>query len=390
MMNALICLAVLLVPAAAAGEEVLVWFGTYTRPGTGSEGIYTARFDTDRGRFSEPVLAASARNPSFLVAHPRLPILYAVSEVSGSDGKPAGAVTAFELDERTGRLEDRGAASSGGAGPCHLAVDPAGTMLLVANYGGGSVACLGLATDGRLAPIVSGERSSGLLQHEGDRSGEPGVDPTRQANPHAHSVDLLPGRDAATRQVVVCDLGLDRVFVHRCQADRATLEPGTSAATAAGAGPRHFALHPDGMRGWCVNELDLTVTGFEWDGDELIPRQTLSTLPPDAADRRGCSGAEISVHPAGRFLYTSNRGHDSIAMFRIAAAGPALEFLGAEPARVKTPRHFAIAPGGRFLVAAGQDSGSVTVFAIDQATGRLSVVGESLTVPAPVCVLFRP
>jgi len=386
----LVSLAVFLLSAAAAGDEVLVWFGTYTKPGTGSEGIYTARFDTERGSFSEPRLAAAARNPSFLALHPRLPLLYAVSEVSGSDGKPAGAVAAFALDDRTGILEERAAESSGGGGPCHLTVDPDGRMLLVANYGGGSVACLGLADDGGLQPIVSGDRGSGLLRHEGDRSGEPGINPGRQAKPHAHSVDVLPMPGGSTQGVVVCDLGLDRVFVHRCHPLQATLEPAEFAGTAAGAGPRHFALHPDGTRGWCVNELDLTVTGFDRDGLRLVPRQTISTIPPDVTDRAGFSGAEIAVHPSGRFLYTSNRGHDSIAMFRIAADGPTLEFLAVEPARVKTPRHFAIAPEGRFLVAAGQDSGSVAVFAIDEATGRLRFTGETVAVPAPVCVLFRP
>jgi 6-phosphogluconolactonase len=269
-----------------------------------------------------------------------------------------------------------------------VTVDPEGRVVLAANYGGGSVACLGLTAAGRLEPLVSGDGASGLLAHPADRAGEEGMNAKRQDKPHPHSVDVLAGAG----RVIVCDLGLDTVFMHRLDPERATLVRLASRKLAAGAGPRHFALHPDGSRGWCINELDLTVTGLRIDprACTIGAEGTRSTLPRDVTDRAGFSCAEIAVHPRGRFLYASNRGHDSLAMFRIVGTTTDLEFLGTEPTRAKTPRHFAIAPGGTFLLAAGQASNTVTVFALDEETGRLAFTGVSVEVPGPTCVAFRP
>jgi 6-phosphogluconolactonase len=368
-------------------KEVPVWFGTYTRANNGSEGIYVSRFDTVRGTLSQPVLAATAKNPSFLALHPRLPMLYAVAEVAGAEGKPEGGVAAFAVDAETGKLTAKGEQSSGGGGPCHVTVEPGGKTVLAANYGGGSLICLGLTADGALEPVATGT-PGGFIQHAYDRAGTPGINQRRQEKPHAHSVDVAPDG----RHAFCCDLGLDEVLVYRLDAERATLAPHGKAPVAVGAGPRHFALHPGGTFAWCVNELALTVTGFAYDAaaGTLAEIQTLSTIPTDVTDRTGFSCAEIAVHPTGRFLYASNRGHDSIAMYRIDEATGKLSFVGVEPTRAKTPRHFAIAPGGRHLLAAGQDSGTVTVFAIDQATGKLTFTDESIAVPAPVCILFRP
>lgn len=387
------CLAVALMPVGVGAAEVPVWFGTYTNPKTRSEGIYVARFDTEVGTLTTPVLAGATKNPSFLAFHPRLPMLYAVSEIATADGRPGGAVEAFAIDEATGAIESCGAESTGGAGPCHVTVDPDGSVVLAANYGGGSVACLGLTEEGRLRPLVSGSAGSGLVEHRYERDGEVGIDPKRQDKPHAHSVDVLPGCNL----VVACDLGLDKVLMHRFSPETATVSFYSSTKLAIGSGPRHFALHPDTYRAWCVNELDLTVTGLRFGPRRcgVGTESTYSTLPPDVTDRAGFSCAEIAVHPGGRFLYASNRGHDSIAMFQIIAPrndeanSTDLEFLGTEPTRAKTPRHFAIAPGGKFLLAAGQASNTVTVFAIDEATGRLTFTGTSVEVPSPVCVAFR-
>ena len=383
-----VCIAAALLSPAALADEVPVWFGNNTKPKTTSEGIYVAKFDTVTGAITKPVLASTAKNPTFLAFHPRLPVLYAASEITGADGKPAGAVEAFAINEATGSLESRGAESTDGSGPCHVTVDREGTVVLAADYSGGSVACLGLAEDGRLKPLASAEGASGLLQHDDDRAGEEGIHPKRQDKPHAHSVDVSPNGN----HVVVCDLGLDRIFVHDLDRGRATLAPRWSAKLKAGAGPRHFALHPDGHRAWCVNELDLTVTAFTYDPNrgELRAGETVSTLPADVTDRIGFSCAEIAVHPNGKFLYASNRGHDSITMFRIVGDTNTLEFLGVEPTLAKTPRHFAIAPGGKFLLAGGQASNTVTVFAIDDETGRLTFTGTSVEVPNPMCVAFRP
>ena len=380
------CWAAACLASAACGAERLVWFGTYTGPRTGATGISVARFDDATGRMSVPELAAEAVNPSFLALHPALPMLYAVAELADEAGARGGAVQAFAIDRTTGRLTPRNLRPSGGAGPCHVSIDAAGRVALVANYGGGSVACLGLRGDGDLEPVAAG-RPGGLLEHVYDRRPDEGFDPRRQKKPHGHSIDPTPdGRFA-----IVCDLGLDKVFVHALDRERATLTPHASAAMRAGAGPRHFALHPDGRFGYCVNELDLTVTAFAFDPQAggLTILHTLPTLPDTVIERGGFSAAEIAVHPTGRFVYASTRGHDSITTFAVDAATGRLTFLNAEPARVRKPRHFAIAPGGRFLLAAGQDSGTVAIFALDAKTGRLAFTDRTIPVPGCVCICFQ-
>lgn len=381
------CTGSLLAADAVPADGMLVWFGTSTSGKSESEGIYVARFDPATGGISEPVLAAQAVNPSFLAAHPTRPLIFAVAEVDDHDGGRTGGVTGFAIDEATGRLTALGGQPSGGGGPCHVCVDPAGRVVLAANYGGGSVICLGIDDIGSPRPVVPGA-PGGFVQHGYDRAGVAGIDARRQEKPHAHSIDVSPdGRFA-----FCCDLGLDEVIIYRLDAPRATLAPHGKATLAPGSGPRHFALHPGGKFAWCVNELALTVTGFAFDAEAgtLTEIETLSTLPADVADRTGFSTAEIAVHPTGKFLYASNRGHDSIASYRIDEATGRLSFLGTEPIRGQTPRHFALAPDGKFLLAAGQGSGTVTVFAIDEATGRLSFTGHSVAVPTPMCILFRP
>lgn len=269
-----------------------------------------------------------------------------------------------------------------------MAIDRDGTFVLAANYGGGSAICLGLDSSGGLKTATAGT-PGGFIQHSWDRAGVAGIDPKRQEKPHAHSVDVA----ADGRFAFICDLGLDEVLVHALDRERATLAPHSSVKVNAGAGPRHFAIHPDGHRAWCVNELDFTVTGFTYDpqAGTLTVGKTFSTLPADVPNRKGFSCAEIAVHPNGRFLYASNRGHDSITVFRIEGDTPNLEFLGTEPARVKTPRHFAIDPTGKFLLTAGQNSDTIAVFTIDEQTGRHAFTNQTIKVPVPVCILFgRP
>ena len=374
-------------PAPACADELtippqFVWFGTYTGGPAKSAGIYVSRFDTATGKISVPELAAETKNPSFLALHPTLPVLYAVSEVADADGKPTGAIISFAIDEQSGRLTKKNHQPCGGGGPCHLSVDRTGRVVLSANYGGGSVLCLSLGPDGSLKPVVTGT-PSGFIQHEGQ-----GIDPQRQEKPHGHSI--YPSPDG--RFALACDLGIDKVLVHALDVDKATLAPYGFGATKPGAGPRHFALHPNGRFGYSVNELDLTVTGFSFNEETgtLTPFQTLSTLPADVTDTKGISTAEIVVHPTGKFAYASNRGHHSIAMYAVDDSNGQLTFLGVEPIRGKTPRNFVLDPSGKFLLAGGQDSDTVTVFAIDPATGKLAHTGQSLDVPAPVCIRFRP
>lgn len=376
------CLAMITMAASAPAAERLVWFGTFTRGTAGSEGIYVSRFDDASGTLTPPVLAAKVNNPGFLAMHPSLPLLYAVSEVADHDGKPTGGILSFTIDDRTGMLTKKTEQPSGGAGSCHVSVDRTGKAVLAANYGGGSVICLGLDADGGLRTVGTGS-PGGFIQHEGKS-----VNEKRQEKAHAHSI--YPSADG--RFAITCDLGIDKVLVHALDVGKATLAPHSSATVKPGAGPRHFAFHPNGRFGYACNELDLTVTGFAFDpaAGTLTEFQTLSTLPTAVTDHTGLSTAEIVAHPSGKFLYVSNRGHHSIAMFLIDEPTGKLTFLGTEPIRGKTPRNFALDPTGKFLLAAGMDSNTVTVFAIDQATGRLGFTGQSIDVPMPVCIRFRP
>lgn len=366
--------------AADAPESRLVYFGSYTGSPPQGAGISVARFDAREGTLSEPRLAAELRNPSYLAVHPSKPLLYAVSEVADADGKPSGSVVALAIDPATGELTTLNHQSSGGSGPCAVSVDPSGRVVLAANYGGGSSVCLGIESDGKLRPAVAGT-PSGFIQHEGKS-----VNAARQEGPHGHSIDPSPdGRFA-----VVCDLGIDKVLVHSLDAGKGTIAPHTAATLKPGAGPRHFAFHPDGRHAYCINELDLTVTVFDFDSraGALTPVQTLPTIPADVTDRTGFSTAEIAVHPSGKFVYGSNRGHDSIASYAVDPKTGRLTFLGVEPIRGKTPRNFAIDPSGKWLLAAGQDSHGVSLFSIDQESGGLTFTGRTVPVPAPVCIAF--
>jgi 6-phosphogluconolactonase len=247
----------------------------------------------------------------------------------------------------------------------------------VANYGGGSVAALPIQGDGRLGPATA------AIQHEGS-----GINPRRQEAPHAHSINL----DRANRYAFAADLGLDRILVYRFDPARGTLAPHEppSIAIAPGSGPRHFALHPGGRFAYVINEITLTVTAMEYDAGKGVLKeiQTVSTLPEGAA--KNGSTAELQVHPSGKFLYGSNRGHDSIAIFAIDAATGRLTPAGHQPTGGKTPRNFGIDPTGSYLLAANQDSDTITVFRIDPQTGRLTPTGQTLEAPRPVCVKFMP
>jgi 6-phosphogluconolactonase len=359
--------------AADAGGKLWMFVGTYTRP-NGSQGIYRCELDLATGKLSTPQLAAEAKNPSFLAIHPSGKFLYAVGEHSDLDGKTSGGVSGFTLDPQAGTLKALNKRSSGGAGPCHLVVDRAGTTVLVANYNSGSIATLAVADDGTLSGPVT------TIQHSGK-----GKDPRRQEGPHAHSINL----DAANHFAAAADLGLDKVFVYRFNPSTHALAANDPAALALepGAGPRHFAFHPDGKRAYVINELNSTLTACTYDPDRgvLTAKQTISTLP--AGFRGNNSTAEVVVHPSGKFVYGSNRGHNSIAAFAVEADG-SLKPVGHEPTQGRTPRNFNIDPTGTYLIAANQESNNLVVFRIDPQTGTLSPTGHKVEVGMPVCVKF--
>jgi 6-phosphogluconolactonase len=335
-------------------------------------------FDPRSGELGGPRLAAEAPDPSFLAIHPSREFLYAVNESGEIQGRRDGGVSAFAIDQTNGTLILLNQQLPAGAGPCHLVVDRQGQNVLVANYGSGSVGCLPIDRDGRLRPATE------TIQHRGQVA-----DPRRQGGPHAHSINL----DAANRYAVVADLGLDQVLIYAFDPARGRLSPHQPPFTkvAPRSGPRHFAFHPDGRFGYVINEISKTVTAFAYDADNgtLTEIQTISSLPADSSGRRG-STAEVQVHPSGKFLYGSNRGHDSIAIFAIDPTSGKLTSVGFEPTRGKTPRNFAIDPTGAFLFAENQDSNSIVVFRIDPEKGTLKPTGQTVTISKPVCIKMMP
>ncbi len=353
-------------------REWLVYFGTYT--GGASKGIYLSRLDSATGALSTPELAAELASPSFLAIHAGRRLLCAVNEVNEVDGKKGGAVSLFSIAAETGALSFVNRQTSGGGGPCHLVIDRAGKNVLAANYGGGSVTVVPVGDDGRLAAPTA------FIQHRGSS-----VNASRQEAPHAHSINL----DPANKFAVAADLGLDKILVYRFDAERGLLTPNTppAASVAPGSGPRHFAFHPTGRFAYVINEMTLTVTAFQYDAErgELKEVQTISTLPPGTVNQ-GYSTAEVQVHPSGKFLYGSNRGHDTLAIFAIDEATGRLTPVGHQPTGGKTPRNFGIDPTGRFLLAANQDSDTVVAFRVDLQSGRLTPTGAKIEVPKPVCV----
>ncbi len=374
--------AALLVPAQAdeapkRSEKLRFYVGTYTGGGSKSKGIYRCELDPATGALTRAELAGTATNPSFLALHPSGRFLYAVGEVAEFKGSKGGAVSAFAVDAKTGDLTLLNSQSSRGGGPCHIVADKDGKNVLVANYGGGSVAALPIKEDGKLA------EATGFIQHEGSS-----VNKARQKEPHAHSINL----DPANRFAFAADLGTDKVYVYRFDADKGSLAKNDppAASVAPGAGPRHFAFHPTGRFAYAINELDNTITVFRYDPDkgELKEVEAVTTLPKDF---KGTSyTAEVVAHPSGKFVYGSNRGHDSIAAFAVGPDSGKLTPVGHQGEKVKTPRNFCADPTGQYVLVGNQGSDSIVVFRVDAKSGALSPTGHSVDVPMPVCIRFMP
>lgn len=357
-----------------SASTIHVYVGTYT--GKGSRGIYLLEFEVSSGRWvSRPELAAATENPSFLAWHPNRRVLYAVNELTAFRGEPTGAVSAFRVN--AGRLELLNQQPSQGKDPCHLTVDEKGRNVLVANYTSGTVAVLPVSAEGRLGAATAVRRGSGT-----------GPVRDRQEGPHAHMILL----DRTERYAVWTDLGADRVHVDRFDGSSGGLQPANpdGVAVEPGSGPRHLAWHPSGRAVYVLNELTATVSVLQFDAGRgrLENLQTVATRPSGATSEN--TAAEIVVSPDGRFLYTSNRGDDSIAAFAVDGATLRLKPVGQVPSGGRTPRNFAIDPSGRWLIVANQDSDSLVVFRLDPKTGVPSAVGQPASVPQPVCVLFPP
>ncbi len=352
-------------------EKVLVYVGTYTF--RGSEGIYVYHLNPSNGALKPVSKVTGIANPSFLAIDPQQKFLYAVNETADYEGKPQGAVTALSIDSETGELSFLNTKPSLGMHPCHVCVDKTGKFVIVANYSSGSVAVLPVKKDGSLGD------ASDFVQHHGS-----GVDPKRQEGPHAHSVTL----DEANKYAFVADLGLDRIMVYKFDPVRGKLSPNDEpwAKIHSGAGPRHFAFHPNGKYAYLISELDSTMTAFTYDAEHGVLKeiQTVPALPKDFKGTSHC--ADIHVAPSGKFLYGSNRGHDSIVIYAIDEATGKLAYVGHEPTQGKTPRNFTIDPTGSLLLAANQDTDTVVPFRIDKRTGKLAATGKVTKVSMPVCL----
>lgn len=353
------------------GTRILAYVGTYT--GHGSEGIYIYDFDSATGALKLLATVPGEANPSFLALHPSGRYLYTVNELSQYEGQPAGSVAAFAIDSASGLVTRLGRRSSVGSVPCHVRVDATGRYALVANYGSGSVVCYPIEADGRLG------EPTGFAQHAGASRADEG----RQEGPHAHAI--MP--DPSNRFAYAPDLGLDQVVAYRLDPKSGELVGDvTPTRLPAGAGPRHIAFHPNGRYAYVINELNSTMSALEFDDStgELRLLESLSTLPPHFDAVNYC--ADVHVHPSGRFVYGSNRGHDSIVIFGIDAHTGRLQLIGHEPTQGKWPRNFAIDASGEILLAANQESDSIVAFRIDPETGRLTPTGQVTQVSKPVCI----
>lgn len=372
----LVILAAGLMPLrAAASENDLVFVGTGS--GHGSKGIYAFRFNASTGEAGPLTLAAEAESATYVIVHPNRRYLYTVNEINTFQGKPAGSVEAFKIDAAAGTLQPLNRVSSGATGPCHISFDKTGRYVLVANYAGGAVAVLPILRNGRLGQATT------VIHHKGS-----GVNPRRQQSPHAHGIIASPDN----RFVLAADLGLDQVLIYKFDASKGTLTPNDPpfGKVPDGSGVRHIVFHPNGRFLYAVNEMGSSVTTFAWDAGRgaLTPLGTVSSLPKGSSVES--SGGEIRILPDGKAVYSSNRGHDSIAVFAINSSSGMPKPIQIEPVGGKTPRDFNLDPAARYLISAGQDSDNITIFKVDSQSGKLTPSGTGFKAPNPQSIAFLP
>lgn len=362
-------------PIAAKANELLVYVGTYTNKGT-SEGIYICKLNLATGALTK-VTSTKSQDPAFLAIDRKRRFLYAANEIGEFNGKKSGAVSAFAINQKTGELTFLNQQATNSPGPCSVIVDKTGKCVLTANYSGGSISAFPVKSDGSLGEI------SDLIQHQGSS-----VNPNRQKEPHAHTIII----DDSNRFAFCADLGMDKVMIYKLDAKRAKLTPNTQAFASVkpGAGPRHFKIHPNNKFAYVINELDETVTAFAFDkaNGSLKEIQTISTLPADFTGTSYC--ADIHVHPSGKFLYGSNRGHDSIVVFAVDQVTGKLTLVQHQSTLGKWPRNFALDPTGQFLLVANQNTNNVVVFRLDPQNGQLTPTEHTLELPLPVCLKLIP
>ncbi len=356
-------------------DELTLYIGTYTSGSQAGEGIYIYRMNEKTAELTHYKTVTGVADPSFLTFDPKRRHLYAVNEVEQFEGKASGSVSAFSVDKKTGDLNFLNKQSTSGGSPCHLIVDEKGNYVLVANYSGGSVAVLPIMEAGSLGMPTS------VVQHRGSS-----VNRDRQTGPHAHCITL----DESNHYALAVDLGLDKILVYKFDKKSGQLVANKvpSIDVSPGDGPRHLTFHPNGKFVYVINELSNTIIAFAYEKDDgtLKRGQTVSTLPLGFQGKSWT--AEVVISESGKFLYGSNRGHDSIVSFAIDEDSGHLTYIEHVSTQGKHPRHFTIAPNGKFLLVANRDSNSIISFRLDKDSGRLTPTGQVTTVPKPVCLLF--
>ena len=359
--------------SSAGADERFAYIGTYTNTGH-SDGIYRLFLNTTTGAMRVDGVAAQSADPSFLALHPNGRVLYVVNELESFGGKPNGAVSAFAIARESGALTPLNQLPSHGKAPCYVSVDHTGHTVLVANYVSGTIATFTVRQDGGL-----GEART-IVHHEGK-----GPDPERQEGPHAHCIIT----DPANRYVIAADLGVDGVLVYKFDEKTGAISTAaTGVATNRGAGPRHLAFHPTGRFLYVINELDSTLVVYKYDGDRGALEQVQVT-PASPGGTAKNYPADLHVASSGRFLYGSNRGDNTIAMFAIDPASGQLTAMQQVSTGGDWPRNFAFDPSGRFMLVANQRSDSILSFRVDGESGRLTPTGEKAALPSPVCIRFR-
>ena len=357
-------------------KEMLLYIGTYTSSGK-SQGIYVHKFNAESGKLTPLHTVKDVAEPSYLTIGKGGKYLYAVNELLEYEGKKAGAVSAFAIDKKTGNLQFLNRRTSLGGAPCFITQSENQKFVLVANYLGGNVSVYPVEKDGRLGASVD------LAQHTGI-----GPNKDRQEAAHAHSITL----DRNNRFAFAADLGIDKLMIYRFDDQTGKLAPNEAQAffqSKPGAGPRHFTFHENGKFAFLINELDLTVTSLAYDEKlgTLKEIESVPTMPPGVSTT-GVTCADIHVSPNGKFLYGTNRGHNSLVSYRIDEQTGWLEYIEHVSTGGKKPRNFVIAPGGKFLLVANQDSDNIVVLRIDEKTGKLQPTGSTASVPVPVCLKF--
>ena len=360
-------------------QEMLVYIGTYTSGKSKSEGIYIYKLDPDSGELKPYLTVKNVVEPSYLTIDKDRKYLYAVNETVEFEGAKSGAVSAFSINQKTGDLTFLNKQASLGGAPCFITVSENEKFVLVANYVGGNVAVFPIENSGKLGASID------LKQHSGS-----GANKERQESAHAHSINL----DAKNHFGYLCDLGLDTVYIYKFDNKTGKLTPNVSQIayqTKPGAGPRHFAFHKNEKFAFLINELDSTITSLAFDEKRgtLAEIQTVKTLPETYTGKNNTC-ADVHISPNGKFLYGSNRGHDSIVVYKIDEKTGKLEYVEHTSTDGKTPRNFTISPNGKFLLAANQNSDSVVVFRVDEESGKLTPTGFTAKIPSPVCLQLIP